>query len=175
VNNVYSKSDYMSSFVGFFPSRRPAVTILVVVDAPQKGVYYGGTVAAPIFQRIADAASRHLALAPTVDPQPPVLISRPDRGAAVRVSAPDTRPDIVRTGGRPDLLPDLRGLSARQAVRVLARIGIHARVSGVGRVAEQTPDAGSALDDVVECELRLKREPPADPVEETVEISRDDR
>ncbi|MDX1439493.1 MAG: penicillin-binding protein 2, partial [Rubricoccaceae bacterium] len=43
---------YRSSFVGFFPVEEPEVAILVVYDNPQNG-YYGGTVAAPVFGRIA--------------------------------------------------------------------------------------------------------------------------
>ena len=60
VNGSYSgHSDYNVSFVGFVPSRKPAFTIVVVVDSPTDGVGYGGAVAAPIFKRIAEAALRH--------------------------------------------------------------------------------------------------------------------
>lgn len=48
----YSKRDYNGSFVGYFPANKPEVVIVVRMDKPRKG-YYGGDVAAPIFQRIA--------------------------------------------------------------------------------------------------------------------------
>src|SRR5690606_33204367 len=46
----YNNSDYHVSFTGFFPSRRPAFTILVIVDRPQVHKY-GGSVAAPLFKK----------------------------------------------------------------------------------------------------------------------------
>ena len=53
----------MSSFVGFLPADDPQLTILVVVDEP-KTDQWGGTVAAPVFQRIAMRAIRHLGIPP---------------------------------------------------------------------------------------------------------------
>lgn len=55
VTRAYSHELFTASFVGFVPADRPQVAILVLVDEP-KGSYYGGTVAAPAFRRIALAA-----------------------------------------------------------------------------------------------------------------------
>ncbi|CAN5639264.1 hypothetical protein BH24ACI4_BH24ACI4_03310 [soil metagenome] len=43
-------------------------------------------------------------------------------------------------------MPDLRGRSAREALRTLTRIGATARVLGQGFVVEQSPRAGEPLD-----------------------------
>ena len=67
-NGAYSKQKYNSSIVGFFPSRKPAVTVVVVIDTPRVGGYYGGVVAGPVFKRIAEAAIQHLGLPRSVDP-----------------------------------------------------------------------------------------------------------
>jgi len=48
----YLKHRYISSFVGFLPLSNPKFAIIVVIDEPQKSIY-GGTVAAPVFKRIA--------------------------------------------------------------------------------------------------------------------------
>ena len=48
----YSGGKYVASFIGFLPARNPRAVIAVVVDEPRGG-YYGGQVAAPVFQRIA--------------------------------------------------------------------------------------------------------------------------
>ncbi len=48
----YCSVKYTASFAGFIPAYKPRVTILVIVDEPE-GVYYGGTVAAPVFSRVA--------------------------------------------------------------------------------------------------------------------------
>ena len=47
----YSKTRYIASFVGFAPASDPLVTVLVIVEQPQTS-YYGGIVAAPIFNQI---------------------------------------------------------------------------------------------------------------------------
>jgi stage V sporulation protein D (sporulation-specific penicillin-binding protein) len=46
-----SKHKYIASFLGFAPAEDPQVIGLVVIDHPQ-GVYYGGTVAAPVMKEI---------------------------------------------------------------------------------------------------------------------------
>ncbi|MBK8013395.1 MAG: transpeptidase family protein [Deltaproteobacteria bacterium] len=56
VTRAYSRELHVASFVGFVPAARPEVVILVLVDEPRRGGYYGGVVAAPAFQKIAVAA-----------------------------------------------------------------------------------------------------------------------
>jgi len=58
---------------------------------------------------------------------------------------------------RDGLMPDLRGLSARDALRLLSRIGMSARLSGSGFVVDQRPQAGSPLVRGVACVLTLDR------------------
>ncbi len=51
-NGQYSHSHYMASFIGFAPVEEPRLSIVVVVDDP-RFPYFGGVVAAPVFQRVA--------------------------------------------------------------------------------------------------------------------------
>jgi cell division protein FtsI/penicillin-binding protein 2 len=51
VGGQYSKSEYVASFVGMVPTNRPRLLGLVVVDQPHGGIF-GGSVAAPAFQKI---------------------------------------------------------------------------------------------------------------------------
>ncbi len=60
---LYSQSRYVASFVGFAPAERPQLLVAVMVDEP-KGAIYGGEVAAPAFQRIAQFALPYLGIAP---------------------------------------------------------------------------------------------------------------
>jgi stage V sporulation protein D (sporulation-specific penicillin-binding protein) len=156
VNGMYSKSEYMSSFVGFFPSRKPVVSVLVVVDTPRAGGYFGGVVAAPIFKDIAQATIRHLGIAPSLDPTPPVMVVRERESDTVPTAGPGRFPGIVPVT-RTDLLPDVRGMSARDAVATLARLGVRPRIKGSGYVVDQQPMAGTPLDDAAHCDLRLER------------------
>jgi cell division protein FtsI (penicillin-binding protein 3) len=159
VNGRYSKSDYNASFVGFVPSRKPALTIVVVIDSPHAKGYYGATVSGPVFSRIAEASLRHLAIAPTVNAPSPVM----------SVETKDTEPMVPQRvndagGSKPaaeevadGMMPDLRGLSAREALRKLTRLGLTARMTGNGFVLEQMPEAGTVLPPGNGCVLKLGR------------------
>ncbi len=59
----YSNEKFTSWFVGFAPSHEAEIAILVMLDEP-KGSYYGGTVAAPVFQEIASKALPYLSIPP---------------------------------------------------------------------------------------------------------------
>ena len=51
--NVTSASAVYTSAIGYFPASSPKVAIYVVVDSPKTGVDYGGTIASPLFRKIA--------------------------------------------------------------------------------------------------------------------------
>ena len=156
----------MSSFVGFFPSRKPVLTVLVVIDTPRNGAYYGGAVSAPVFKRIAEVAIRHVGIPRTIDPEAPVVIARASQASATR-PVTFVSPSRASAPPTPDgLMPDLRGLSARAAVRTLARVGLVPRLKGDGFVTAQSPAAGSPLDLAGSVDLRLERQAPA-PAEST--------
>jgi cell division protein FtsI (penicillin-binding protein 3) len=56
---TYSSTVHTSSFAGFVPADKPALSIIVVIDEP-KGPYTGGEVAAPLFRDIAALVLRYL-------------------------------------------------------------------------------------------------------------------
>jgi len=60
---TYSKTNYIALFVGYLPADRPRVTILVILDEPQ-GLYWGGSVAAPVFARVGLRIMHHLGVPP---------------------------------------------------------------------------------------------------------------
>jgi membrane peptidoglycan carboxypeptidase len=160
-NGRYSKSDYNASFVGFIPSRNPALAIIVVIDSPHGHGYYGGVVSAPVFKRIGERAMQYLGIAPNLEPSRVLLAARhdpvePARPAPVKAVMPvPASPSATRPDN--DLVPDVIGLSAREAIRVLARVGITPRVSGDGVVVQQEPRAGSPLERGMACTLALGR------------------
>src|SRR5205814_8491970 len=140
-NGHYQKSDYNASFVGFIPSRNPAITILVVIDSPHGNGYTGGAVSAPVFKRIAEAAVTYLGIGPNLNAAPPVLVARhdsrdadPEAAAQPAVAAGRLSPQVAPP--QEGQMPDLRGMSARAALRSLAHIGVAARLSGDGFVIE---------------------------------------
>ena len=63
VGGKYSSSAYVASFVGMVPASHPKLLGLVVVDQP-KGAIYGGSVAAPAFQKIVGWAVPYFGISP---------------------------------------------------------------------------------------------------------------
>jgi cell division protein FtsI (penicillin-binding protein 3) len=61
--NGYSKTKFVASFIGFAPAKQPRLLVSVMVDEPQ-GDIYGGTVAAPAFERIMEFALPYLKIPP---------------------------------------------------------------------------------------------------------------
>src|SRR5258705_6852630 len=56
------------------------------------------------------------------------------------------------------VFPDLRGLSARDALRTLSRLGMTARLNGAGIVVRQVPQAGAPIDRETATTLWLERQ-----------------
>jgi len=128
----YSPDKFVASFCGYVPADRPRLVILVVVDEP-KGAQYGGTVAAPAFKEIAEAALRYLGVAPsmpsrTIDLDAPLL---------AEFSQPKPQPHAG--------VPDVRGLDTRAAITRAVAAGMQVRAVGSGVVQSQIPEPGQAL------------------------------
>jgi cell division protein FtsI (penicillin-binding protein 3) len=63
VNGSYSDTKYVASFIGMVPTDHPRLVVAVVVDQPQ-GSIFGGSVAAPAFQKIVGWAVPYLGISP---------------------------------------------------------------------------------------------------------------
>lgn len=55
---------YYSSFIGYLPAHDPQLSILVTLDDPAVGGYYGGTVAGPVFRAVAEKVAPYLGIPP---------------------------------------------------------------------------------------------------------------
>ena len=55
----YSHSKFIASFCGFMPKDNPQIAMIVVVDEP-KPIYYGGSVAAPVFKNVAEEVIKYI-------------------------------------------------------------------------------------------------------------------
>ncbi|MES2636452.1 MAG: penicillin-binding protein 2 [Pseudomonadota bacterium] len=58
----YEKDKYVGSFVGLAPASNPRLIMAVMIDEPTGGLYYGGTIAAPVFSAVMSDALRMLAV-----------------------------------------------------------------------------------------------------------------
>ncbi|HPI67730.1 MAG TPA: penicillin-binding protein [Bacteroidales bacterium] len=159
---------YQASFVGYFPAENPLYSCIVVVNAPSNGVYYGNLVAGAVFREISDkiyATSffRDYNTANNNDG----ITSLPETGNGYRSDINiilkelnvkhriDSENEWVTTREKGDtvtlagvntiegLVPDVRGMSLRDAVHLLENSGYRVRYSGKGKVLRQSPEHGA--------------------------------
>jgi cell division protein FtsI (penicillin-binding protein 3) len=132
IDGHYGVGSYTGSFVGFFPIEDPQVVCLVMMDNPQSGSYYGGTVSAPVFRAIADR-----------------IINTSGRFT----KAPQPKDEPTRNG---ITVPDVRTLQVQIASRLLESHGLKCQTVGTGDiVVRQVTEPGKRLekDDVVQIVL----------------------
>lgn len=102
----YSHSNFVASFVGFAPAYNPRLVMSVVIDDPRP-MYYGGVVAAPVFQEVMELALMATGYVPSnaehYDPTGKTLQNVPGN--------PRTLPRSVDQGKAPGLLPARPGTS----------------------------------------------------------------
>jgi cell division protein FtsI (penicillin-binding protein 3) len=60
----YVDNRHVASFAGFAPASEPRIAMVVVIDEPSGGEYYGGLVAAPVFSKVMSGSLRLLNIPP---------------------------------------------------------------------------------------------------------------
>jgi cell division protein FtsI (penicillin-binding protein 3) len=60
----YAEDRYLSVFAGMIPAENPELVMVVMIDDPRNGEYFGGLVAAPVFSQVMSGAMRLLDIAP---------------------------------------------------------------------------------------------------------------
>lgn len=151
----YANKGYRASFAAYFPAKDPQLVLVVTIDDPKKGSYFGGATAAPVTKRILEQAlaSRYIALdrarlggtSAAVAARLPVPPPRPEAVApVVRVSWPYHAPDSSATASEERPVPDVTGRSVRAAVLALHQRGFRAAVRGTGQAMTTDPAAGAA-------------------------------
>jgi hypothetical protein len=142
------------------PSRSPELTIVVVIDSPHSKGHTGGVAAAPTSSHRLESL-RYLGVAPTVGASPPVLVARRDDTPLTTTAASASAGMVAMAVNEdPSVVPDLRGQSARDAMRTLARLGLATKLQGAGLVRDQDPAPGTPLDRGTTCTLILSRQSP---------------
>jgi cell division protein FtsI (penicillin-binding protein 3) len=138
----YSADKRVSSFVGFVPAEDPRLVILVVLDEPQ-GQTYGGMVAGPVFSRIAEQSLRYLHVDPANAGSRPSLLTVKEDVALVAAGL--ARQAVYQESsdgqGQSPNMPDCLGMSGRQVLKTMERLGLNIKFKGSGRVVEQYPAA----------------------------------
>lgn len=160
---------YQASFVGYFPADEPLYSCIVVVAAPSKDIY-GATVSGTVFSAIANkvysnSLNYHKAIneeekrskeAPLIKDgniadllvvlkrlHLPYQMDAYSEWSRVRTS--ESHISIVPRKISSTTVPNVSGLTAKDAVYLIEHLGMHVYVRGSGRVVKQTIPAGSPV------------------------------
>ncbi|RII28962.1 MAG: penicillin-binding protein [Geobacter sp.] len=140
VTHGYSLDKRTASFVGFVPVENPRLTILVVIDEPKTSPY-GGVVAAPAFQAIAQQTLCYLRIPPEKElkkrPEP-VEVKNPVAEEQQMTAAEG----VIEEAGEGSVMPNFRGMSMRQVMQTMEKRGLNVKLLGSGRAIEQNPQPG---------------------------------
>ena len=128
----YTKGEvqYISSFVGYFPAENPIYSCIVVIHRPDKKLgYYGSTVAAPVFKKIAKK----------------IYISTPKEINIKRSEISISLEKTEQTKTNKTQIPDLIGKSNLDAISIVQKLGLNFKIIGEGRVIKQSIKAGTRI------------------------------
>lgn len=129
------ETQYISSFVGYFPADEPKYSCIVVIHKPNKKTgYYGNIVAAPVFQSIARK----------IYSDTPV-VEEVDYAANVQDVDQEYEAYYKKANASHTKVPDVRNMAGMDAVSLLENMGYRVSIKGIGKVKNQSVKAGSPL------------------------------
>lgn len=132
----YSSQRYVASFVGFFPVENPKYSCIVVVHDPEKSKgYYGASVAAPIFKEIAQKIY-------TTTPIENQSVNDFVQFASIEKEY-NNYEKLAQSAD--NIVPNVLGMSGMDAVSLLENKGLKVKVSGIGKVKNQSIESGEVL------------------------------
>lgn len=167
------KHTYQASFAGYFPADNPKYSCIVVVNAPNRSNYYASHVAGPIFEEIADkvyatSINIHDGLKVQDEFQSQTKIPVSKSGSQKDLLAVFSQLDVKVESGNPEndwvvtstgtdgvkfdrrnivknLVPNVKGMSAQDAVFLLENAGLSVTIKGRGMIKSQSIPAGKKI------------------------------
>jgi cell division protein FtsI (penicillin-binding protein 3) len=174
VGRAYSHSKYNSVFMGLVPAHKPVLAITVIIEE-SKGAIYGGVVAAPIFKEVSGQALRVLGYYPQPDKTDSTLAK--NKPAVPNTPAPTPSHEVIplqtaaivgpleiqKLAAAPEpatgplkVMPDLKGMTIRRAMKLLHGSGVRCRMQGSGLAVSQDPPAGAPLKPETFCVVKFE-------------------
>ncbi len=167
-NGKYTRK-YITSFVGYFPAHAPKYSAIVVVKNPKGWQQYGNNVAGPVFKEIADniysrdiqlhlAMEKKKVLEPGVFPvirggkQDELTMLANELGVSTHSTTEEEWVKATRSGSAviwkknvagQEMVPDVVGMTFRDALYLLEKSGLRVVYEGKGRVSEQSLPPGT--------------------------------
>lgn len=130
----YLDGQYIASFIGFGPVEDPKFVVLVVIDDPQKGSYYGSQIVAPVFKDIVSQLVRYYQMSPSVKD-----------GATVAAVPAAKLPAVKPNGDGSVVLPDFRGYTFGEVRDWLHTAGLYFKPDGTGKAISQEQLPGTVV------------------------------
>ncbi len=178
----YNKTNYNASFAGYFPADDPRYSMIVVINNPSAGKYYGGSVAAPVFKAVADNlystiianeynegsivenksiplpkkttwASDLKSIYSSLDLSNE--IDFPIDGEWVKSQKNDQENILEEVAFNQNLVPNVIGMKAQYAIYILENMGIQTNISGKGNVIHQSIKPGKPIKSNTKISLKL--------------------
>ncbi|MBZ0199136.1 MAG: transpeptidase family protein [Ignavibacteriaceae bacterium] len=162
IDGSYSKAEYNSSFIGFFPVENPKVVCLVLVNSPTLG-RYGGAVAAPIFKevakRIVDSDVNKFLKKETTNYEIKYAVNQSDDKNDIKIKHTNNLAKPFTSAKnilKNKMMPDLTNHSLRDGILLLTQLGINYEVIGSGKIVNQSVEPGTRLHEGMKCRLDCK-------------------
>jgi cell division protein FtsI (penicillin-binding protein 3) len=169
-NGRYTKR-YITSFVGYFPAHKPKYSAMVLIKNPRGWYQYGSNVAAPVFKEIADNIYARdielhdaMSLQATVENdilpfikagnQQELTLLCNELGIKNQAATEEEWVRTSRVGNGvswkknlhgPGIVPDVSGMTFRDAIYLLEKSGLTVSYEGKGRVVNQSLTAGARI------------------------------
>lgn len=180
----YNRKNYTASFVGYFPAEEPKYSCIVIISNPRGGRYYGSSVSGPVFKEVAEKVyATSLGIMDEEGVYEPNCESfnsasmvyfndfldycnnenvsftdNVENDMWVKVDVGEEEISVNPVSLDENIVPDLKGMNATDAVFLLESMGWKVSFSGYGRVKSQSVKAGTELEKgrVINLELKAK-------------------
>lgn len=139
----YLEGRYIASFCGFAPVEDPIFTVLVMIDDPRGGDFYGGQIAAPVASRIFTQLLRYAHVEPSSN------TFAETTGGTEKGRSDDEEKRMEAAATPPEgkaVVPDFTGLSLREAARLAELRGLTFESEGTGAAVSQSLSVNDIVD-----------------------------
>jgi len=183
INGRYTWQKYYASFAGYFPAENPLYSCIVVIDSAEGWNRFGGDVSAPVFKEIADMIyAQNLEIHDSFESS---LLASEGKFPFIRAGrfeelnelcnqlgisnhiGEDVQTEWVRSSvsnnaiiwkenhDNENLVPNVQGMTLRDAVFILENLGLKVSITGTGRVRKQSVTAGRRISQGAQIRLEL--------------------
>ena len=137
----YTKGKYFSSFFAFFPVDNPKYALLITVNEPKGGKYYGASVALPSVKTVLEKLIEYKRISPDGKIK--------EEKKEIEIIKEEQKKDLnkIKQDFAKNVMPNLIGISLREFLSVYPQGKFSKyQVSGSGKIVQQVPNPGEKLD-----------------------------